>query len=195
MLKKTITYTNPFTDQEVTEEHYFHISKADLVEMEMEEHANTYQKDGRTLTGMEAKLQRIVDSQDGKAIISELKDLIRRAYGRKEGDRFLKSPAIWEEFSSTEAFSQLLWELCTNAEAASEFMNGIVPQNLDRIADDIREQALQQAKEAPSPSKVEEDPTGLTNKTIPRVLTQTEITEMNSDELKSGLAAGRYKLS
>jgi hypothetical protein len=50
MLKKRITFTNPFTDQEVTEEHYFHISKADLVEMEMEEHSARYMKDGEELT-------------------------------------------------------------------------------------------------------------------------------------------------
>src|SRR3954469_23361376 len=130
MLKKTITYENPFTEQEVSEEHYFHISKADLVEMEMEEHKATYtDKEGKELTGMQAKLQKIVDSEDGKAIMFEFKDIIRRAYGKKDGDRFLKSKEIWEEFASTEAFSQLIFEVCTDATAASEFINGIVPNN------------------------------------------------------------------
>ena len=31
MVKKTITYTNQFTEETVTEEHYFNISKADLI--------------------------------------------------------------------------------------------------------------------------------------------------------------------
>ena len=103
MLKKTITYTNPFTEKEVTEEHYFHISKADLVEMEMEEHGAKYMKDGNELTGMQAKLQKIIDSEDGKAIMTEFKDIIRRSYGKKDGDRFLKSKDIWEDFAATEA--------------------------------------------------------------------------------------------
>jgi hypothetical protein len=141
MLKKRITFTNPFTDREVTEEHYFHISKADLVELEMEEHSARYYKDGEELTGMQAKIQRIVDSEDGKAIMAELKDIIRRAYGRKEGDRFIKSKDISDDFMSSEAFSQLLFELCTDATGAAEFINGIVPSNLEAIAEEVAAQA------------------------------------------------------
>jgi hypothetical protein len=141
LLKRDITYENPFTGSQVTETHYFHISKTDLVEMELEEHGNTYVKDGEELTGMQAKLQRIVDSEDGKAIMAEFKDIIRRAYGRKEGERFRKSQEIWDDFAASEAFSQLLWELCTQAEAASDFVNGIVPTNLDQIAEEVRQQA------------------------------------------------------
>jgi hypothetical protein len=201
LLKKTITYTNPFTEKEVTEEHYFHISKADLVEMEMEEHGAKYMKDGNELTGMQAKLQKIIDSEDGKAIMTEFKDIIRRSYGKKDGDRFLKSKDIWEEFAATEAYSQLLWELCTNAEAAGDFMNGIVPGNLEQVAAEVREQAVkQQVEDNPGEPQTngnspEPDPTGLTDEFTPRVLTQAEVVEMDSDELKSGLATGRFKLS
>jgi hypothetical protein len=99
LLKKSITYENPFTQQEVTEEHYFHISKADMVEMEMEEHAEKYTKWDKVLnknvefTGIQAKIQRLVDTEDGKTIMTILKDLILRAYGKKEGDRFVKNKA------------------------------------------------------------------------------------------------------
>lgn len=209
MLKKTITYENPFTDKEVTEEHYFHISKADLVEMEMEEHDNTYESDGKTLTGMQAKLQRIIDARDGKAIMAELKDILRRSYGRKEGDRFIKTQAIWEEFVSTEAFSQLFFELCTNAEAASEFMNGVVPHNLDKIADDIREQAAQaqsngdsaQPDMGPRPEVTSEKRTQREHELAsatpenPVTLTRVEVEEMSGHDLKNGLADGRFQLS
>src|SRR4051794_21688682 len=116
----------------MTEEHYFHISKSDLVEMEMEENKASYiNKDGETLTGMQAKLQQIVDSEDGKAIMAEFKDIIRRSYGKKDGDRFLKSKEIWEEFAATEAYSQLLFEICTQADVAADFINGIIPKNMD----------------------------------------------------------------
>jgi hypothetical protein len=198
LLKKEITYQNPFTEQEVTEEHYFHISKADLVEMEMEEHNFTYNKDGETLTGMQAKLQRIVDSQDGKAIMTELKELIRRSYGKKEGDRFLKSPEIWNDFVSTEAFSQLLFELCTDAGSAAEFMNGVVPSNLEQVAAEIREKAERVRAETDGKDNVPPmgpRPAVSTKTEEPRVLTRAEAVEMDSDELQSGLATGRYKLS
>lgn len=190
MLRKSITYTNPFTDQEVTETHYFHISKADLVEMEMEENKATYtNEDGETVTGMQAKLQQIVDSKDGRAIMTEFKDIIRRSYGRKEGERFVKSTQIWEEFASTEAYSQLLWELCTDAAASSAFINGIIPKNLEQVAAEVKPQ------QTPNPlGKAPEDPTGLTKNDTPRVLSQKEMREMDSTELQSGLASGKYKL-
>jgi hypothetical protein len=190
LLKKTITYTNPFTDEEVSEEHYFHISKADLVAMAMEDHNATYEKDGEKLIGLQAKLQKVVDSEDGKAILAEFKDIIRRAYGKKDGDRFLKSEEIWNDFSSTEAFSQLLFDLSTDANAASEFINGIIPKNLDQIAADIEQRARALASET---TPVTAENNGTPDAT--QLLTQEQAAAMDANELQSGLAAGRYKLS
>ncbi len=190
MLKKTITYANPFTNEPVVEDHYFHISKADLVEMEVEEHGLEYTgKDNQKYTGMQAKLQRIVDSQDGKAIMQELKDIILRSYGLKQGDRFVKSSAVRADFESSEAFSQLLFDLCTNATAAAEFMNGIVPGNLEQMAGEIAAQAALEERQSGDVAVEQDKPSE------PRVLTQAEVLAMDSDELKSGIASGKYKLS
>lgn len=172
MIKRTITYENPFTEEKVTETHYFHISKADLVEMELEEHKDTYvNRKGEELTGMQAKLTRIAEAEDGKAIIDTTKDLIRRAYGIKDGEKFRKSAAIWDEFSSSEAFSQLFFELTTDAEKSAEFMNGIIPNNLDQIAEEVK-QAAAKADAAEKlgtrePTPAEGDPTGLITPTPP----------------------------
>ena len=211
MLKKDITYTNPFTDEEVTEEHYFHISKADMVEMELEEHNLAYKaKDGQNYTGMQAKLMKIIDSEDGKAIIAELKDIIRRSYCKRVGDRPVKNQEIWEEFSSSEAFSQLLFELCTDAELAGRFMNGVIPKNLAAEAASIATMQSgdisanpDEATDGGSPAlkAVEDlaDRTGAdfpkTDPPQPRVLTEQDMREMDVGELQSGLAAGRYTLS
>lgn len=157
MLRLPITYDDPLTDQKVTETHLFHISKANLVEMELEEMGNEYTaKDGEQYTGMRAKLKRIMDSEnDGRAVMNEIKDMIRRAYGIEKDGRFLKSKELTEEFEQTEAFSQLFFELCTNAELSSDFMNSVVPQNLDEIAGDIREQAerIQAGRDAQATAK------------------------------------------
>ncbi len=187
MLKKTITYENLFTNEQITEDHYFHISKADLIEMEMTQKG-----------GMESYLAKIIKSEDGKAIISEFKKFLKLSYGKKDGDRFIKSEENWEEFYSSEAYSVLFTELCTDADKAAEFINGIVPHGL-------AEEAAKIAASKSSPSSdtmldeeeamLNYDPTGMTTKVTPRVLTQAEVFEMDSDELKSGLATGRYKLS
>lgn len=117
MLKKTITYTD-YDGNERTEDFYFNLSKAEVAEMEMS-------KDG----GMVKELERIVAAQDGKRIIEAFKGLILKAYGEKspDGRRFIKSDELRDAFSQTEAYSDLFMELSLNADAAAEFVNGIIP--------------------------------------------------------------------
>lgn len=207
MLKKTIVYENPFTNGMVEEDHYFHISKADLIQMEMEVHKDTHvNKEGKKLTGMQAKMQRIVDAEDGKAIMEELRDFVRRSYGHREGNRFLKSPTIWEEFSATEAYSQLIWELCTNAAAAADFINGVVPSNLEQIAAEVRtiaerdedeevEGSVRELHPSSQTATAAEAPPSVRSDTETRILTTAEAAEMDAAELQAGLTDGRYKLS
>ena len=60
------------------------------------------------------------------------KDIILRSYGEKspDGRRFIKSKEITDAFAQTEAYSDLFMELATDAEAASDFINAIVPQDM-----------------------------------------------------------------
>ena len=117
MLKKTITYVD-YNGTERKEDFYFNLSKAEIMEMEM-----------GTTGGMVEMINRIGAAQDAPAIIDVFKKMILRAYGEKsaDGKRFIKSKEISEAFSQTEAYSQLFMELATDADAASKFVNGIVP--------------------------------------------------------------------
>lgn len=207
MLKRAITYENPFTEQEVTEEYWFHISKADLVEMQMEslnEPEVLEPNTGEKLEGFRAMLQRIINSKDGVAILAVVKDMIQRSYGKRDGDRFLKSREILEEFTSSEAYSQLLFDLCTDAEALADFLNGIMPRNLDREAAKIAARAAAANPDSPAIAAVEKlDTAELTlaqkidaaTPENPITLTQRDLVEIDSDELKSGFATGKYKIS
>lgn len=118
MLKKTITYTD-YDGNERTEDFYFNLTKAECTELELSAEG-----------GLTKMLQKIVAERDGKRIVEAFKDLILRAYGQKslDGRRFVKSPELREEFSQTEAYSQLFMELSTDADAAAAFANGIIPQ-------------------------------------------------------------------
>lgn len=120
MLKKTITYTD-YNGTERTEDFYFNLTKAEVMEMEMS-----------TSGGLAEMIQRIVAAQDAPAIIKVFKDLVLKAYGEKslDGKRFVKSDEIAEAFSQTEAYSILFMELATDADKASEFVNGIVPADI-----------------------------------------------------------------
>ena len=117
MLKKTITYTD-YNGAERKEDFYFNLTKAEIMEMEMS-----------ISGGLTEMINRIVAAQDAPAIVKIFKELILKAYGEKspDGKRFIKSEELATEFAQTEAYSQLFMELATDADAASAFVNGIVP--------------------------------------------------------------------
>ena len=117
MLKKTITYTD-YNGVERTEDFMFNLTKAEILEMQLT-------KDG----GMDAAINKIVDAKDAPEIMKVFKDLILKAYGivSDDGRRFIKSKEISDSFAQTEAFSMLFMELATDTDAASAFVNGIVP--------------------------------------------------------------------
>ena len=119
MLKKTITYTD-YNGVERTEDKYFNLSQAEIMEMEMS-----------TAGGLAEMIQGIVAAQDAPAIIKIFKELILKAYGEKspDGKRFIKSEELSTAFSQTEAYTKLFMELATDADAAATFVNGIVPND------------------------------------------------------------------
>lgn len=214
MIKKTITYVNPFTEKEVTEDHYFHLSKSDLLEMEMEEHKAAYtDKDGKELTGLQAHMQKMIDAEDAKAVLKEFKAILRRSYGKKVGDRFVKNQETWEEFEGTAAYDELLFSLWTTPDEMSKFINSMVPGNLEEIAKEVAaraeaEVARNEARQATvtpiseAPKPVEDDATAKRKQMVaeatpenPVVLNEGDAKDLPYETLKAGLADGRYKLS
>ena len=117
MLKKTITYTD-YDGNERTEDFYFNLTKAEVLELEMSQNG-----------GLAKLLQKIVAEEDTKRIIELFKEIILKSYGEKslDGKRFVKSEDLRNSFTQTEAYSELFMELATNAESATAFVNGITP--------------------------------------------------------------------
>lgn len=120
MIKKTITYTD-YNGNERTEDHYFDLSKAEIMEMQLSVNG-----------GFDAMLQSIIDAKDVPALAKLFKEIIFKSYGKKhpDGIQFEKSEEISRRFSQTGAYSELYMELCTDSKAAAEFVNGIIPKGL-----------------------------------------------------------------
>ena len=118
MLKKTITYED-FDGNQRTEDFYFNLTKAEIIEMEVS-------VDG----GLSEALKKIVEDGDKKRIIEVLKDVIIKAYGVKsqDGTKFIKNDKLREEFVNSAAYSEIFTELATNESAAVAFVNGIIPK-------------------------------------------------------------------
>lgn len=186
MLKKEITFEG-FDGQPITETHYFHISKADLIELQLS-------KKG----GFEEWLKRVVEAEDGPTLIRELKDIILMAYGKRseDGTRFLKSDEIRAEFANSEAFSELFSEIALDADKASEFVNGVMPREL---VDQTRQRMSVFDKDEPQPAETAvssppaaEPPAEIAAELVkePNTITRAEATAMPAEELRARLADG-----
>ena len=126
MITKTIKYTD-YNGVEREEKFMFHLTKAELTEMEM-----------GTTGGLAETITKIVETKDAPQIIKIFKELLLKAYGEKspDGRRFMKvddaGVPLSIAFSQTEAYSQLFMELATNDQAAADFVNGIIPNDIKK---------------------------------------------------------------
>ena len=129
MIKKTITY-NDYDGNERTEDYYFNMSKPELLEWQSSETG-----------GLEKRIDKITKEQNINKIIELMKEIIQKSYGVKsdDGKRFIKNQEVLDEFMQSEAYSELFMELATDADAASEFINGILPKGLAEEAQKIAE--------------------------------------------------------
>ena len=120
MLKKIITYTD-YNGVERTEPFYFNLSKAELMEMEL----------GVT-GGMTEMLDKIIAAKDAPSLMKTFKEMIMKSYGIKsdDGKRLIKSEELSIAFTQTEAYNVLFMELITDDKAAADFVNGIIPNEI-----------------------------------------------------------------
>lgn len=131
MFKKTITWTD-YDGKEITEDFYFNLTRAEIMEMEL-----------GTEGGLEQLLTRIVKAQDYVELSRYFKQIILMSYGEKspDGKRFIKvrqdgsKPSL--DFQQTEAFSIMYMELATDDKAAADFINGIIPDEYLQDSTDV----------------------------------------------------------
>jgi hypothetical protein len=118
MIKKTFTYTD-FDGNSRTEDHYFNLTKAECMKLQ-------FSKNG----GLDKFLEKIIAEQDQTKIFDYMEEFVKMSYGEKSNDgrEFVKNEAILQRFISTMAYSDLIAELATNAKAAADFINGVIPQ-------------------------------------------------------------------
>lgn len=118
MLTKPITYTD-YDGVERTENFMFNLTKAEIAELNL-----------TTEGGLQAAVQKIIDSRDVPEITKWFKRIIMMSYGEKSADgrRFIKSEELTENFLQTEAYSELFMELISDDNAAAAFVNGIIPK-------------------------------------------------------------------
>jgi len=124
MLKRIIKFED-FNGNQTEEIHYFNLTSTELIELEVGYSG-----------GLEETIKSIVDAQDGGTLIAQFKKIILGAYGQKspDGKRFIKNDQLREEFSQTAAYDALFMELATDETKGAEFINGILPRDIQEKA-------------------------------------------------------------
>lgn len=117
MLKKTITYTD-YNGIQRSEDYYFHLTRSEIVELEM---SKRY--------GLSDAIERATRKAEGKDVVDAIKMIILQSVGEKtsDGRRFIKNAQIREEFEQSPAYDQLFMEMVTDAAATADFIRSVYP--------------------------------------------------------------------
>jgi hypothetical protein len=145
MLKKTIAYED-FNGKAVTEDFYFNLTVAELMEMQVSK-----------AEGFKDYIEGVIKADNREELIAQFKKLILSSVGRRseDGSRFFKSDEIRDDFAATNAFGALFMEFVTSEAACIEFVKGIVPADFaEQIAALPDSSPL---KQMPSPDDLRED--------------------------------------
>ncbi len=183
MLKKTITYTN-IDDESVTEDFYFNLTKAEIIEMQL-----SVPGEG----GLHEMMTQAVKNQDQSLIIKYLKMLVGASYGKRGGDdnkRFIKKEHWTDEFFSSEAYSELFMSFFNDTAIASDFVNNVMPAALVEEAKKLQKtQEIETALGQPASEVLgEEDPRPAWAREN-RAPTKKELTAMSPEELQEAFRA------
>ena len=129
MFKYVAKYVD-FNGVEKEKDLYFHVSRADLTELELSFPG-----------GMYAVLNTIVRAKDNVEISKMLTILLQTSFGIKspDGENFAKGPEIYRAFRESPAYD-VFFDWLIEADHASEFVNAIVPQE---VAKEMEKQSKQ----------------------------------------------------
>lgn len=119
MVKKTITYID-YDGTERTEDFYFNLSEAEITEMQLSVEG-----------GMRGYIEKIVAAKSQLEVVKLFKEILLRSYGKKslDGRLFVKNEANTAEFVANPAYSKIYIELVTDTDAATKFVNALIPAN------------------------------------------------------------------
>ena len=119
MFKKTIKFTD-FFGQERTEDRYFNLSEAEIINAQFDAQGDFSQL-----------VQGIANTQDRESLGKLFKEIILRSYGEPspDGIYFNKSKELRDKFENSALYNALYTELLFDADKASEFINKVIPVN------------------------------------------------------------------
>jgi len=186
VIKQTVKYTD-FNGQEQSQDFYFHLSRPELVRLEVSMEG-----------GFQAYVQQIAQAEKMKELLEVFDKLLEMSYGKKsdDGQRFEKTPEMLAEFKSSPAYEKLWFDLATNAELGAAFINGVMPQGLDKDVNQLQLRAQEAATAAAvgaggNPGGSFATSPAMATGEEPRVLSQADLRSMSHSEVSHLIATGQ----
>ena len=120
MIEKLIGYED-FNGVQQAEIHYFHLSKVELIEMEVQ-----YED------GFSEYLKKVAADGNAALLFATIKNFVGKSYGvrSEDGRKFTKSPELAAEFLASQAYEALFMELASDGDAMGAFLIGVMPKDL-----------------------------------------------------------------
>lgn len=136
MIKKTIKF-NDYNGNALSEDFYFHISKAEWVRF-------LAQYPG----GIDQWVESVQQSHNISEVYGKFEELVQMAYGVKSADgrQFMKSPEITKQFTETEAYSELIMEFLSDTEKAIEFFAALFDVDANEVKKQVESQGISVVK-------------------------------------------------
>jgi hypothetical protein len=168
MIRKEITFDG--IEGPVTEEFYFALTTAELMEQMLE-------VVGDVRGDLAEQLRAVVESNDPKLILSTFKRIVLNSVGKRDGAKFLKDAKTREDFEGSGAYSELLFEMITNAGFAAQFIKAMLPKNFEEKVKQINDAGVVElpvTEEDTRPAWLREN----------REPTEQELVKMGPEEMK-----------
>lgn len=121
MQKITVEYED-FDGNEVQEDLYFHLSVADLQEMEEWD------------VPLTERMVKLIKTSDGLEAFGLIRDIVDKAYGRRVDNGFVKNEEILKQFKNSLAYDEVIISFIDGTIDFSKFIENLIPKKVWKIA-------------------------------------------------------------
>lgn len=119
MIKRTITFEDSFTGEQLTRDFFFHLTKADIIRIVGRDREGDWEK----------YVKNIAESNDTDRVLDFIELIIKQSVGKKTPEgTFIKPKEFAEEFIASDAYGELFIELVQDEDAARRFFEGVAPR-------------------------------------------------------------------
>lgn len=120
MVKKSIAYLD-YNGNKCVDDYYFHLNNVEWLRLDSK------------YDGIRDFLSQVTKGVKPRhAVMDFLEDLILTAYGEKseDGKKFVKTKELRDDFSMSEAYSELFTSFLLDTQKGIDFFNALSPKNL-----------------------------------------------------------------